>query len=179
MVTVAGNAVPVTAIRAVVNALPAVMPGSLAVYEAEEREYQAAELHAWLAYFLSALSCPVLNRPSPLSLGGPVLNPLGWLHLARAAGIPVSPVEVSSQDPPTAPAAPGSERVEVIWVNGMSVRTAAEEYTAALARSCGLAYLNAWYDDDESGNPRLAGARSVPDLASEPTRRALIAALTA
>jgi hypothetical protein len=153
------------------------MPASLSVYDAEEREYQAAELHAWLTYFLSALSCPVINRPSALSLGGPVLNPLGWLQLARSAGIPVAPLEVKSDEPPAALAGPAPGRVEVDWVDGLPERTPAEKHTATLARRAGVAYLKAWYDDDGSGQPRFAGARSVPDLASEDARRALIEAL--
>jgi hypothetical protein len=178
-VTVAGRSLPVREIRAVVNALPAVLPGSLSVYEIEEREYQAAELHAWLSYFLSALRCPVINRPSALSLGGPVRGALGWLHLARAAGIPVAPLAVSSDDPGGAPARPAPGRVGVIWAPGMEERTLTEHYAGALARVSGVAFLEAWYDEDGSGNVRFAGARSVPDLASEATRRALLAALDA
>jgi hypothetical protein len=178
-VTVAGRSLPVRDIRAVVNALPAVLPGSLSVYEIEEREYQAAELHAWLSYFLSALSCPVINRPSTLSLGGPARGALGWLHLARAAGIPVAPVAISSDDPSGALAQPAPGRLQVTWAPGMTERTLAEEYTGALARRSGVAFLEAWYAEDDSGNVRFAGARSVPDLASEATRRALLAALDA
>jgi hypothetical protein len=176
-VTVAGAALSVAAIRGVVNALPAVIPESLDLYDATEREYQAAELHAWLSYFLSALTCTVVNRPSALSLAGPVLNPLGWLHLARAAGIPVAARVVSSDDLATARSVAADRTEPVIWVSGMEARTAAQEHTATLARRSGVAYLEAWFEDDGAGGVRLKGASSLPDLASQRSRRAIVAAL--
>jgi hypothetical protein len=174
--TVGGCRLSVGAITGVVNALAAVVPAALTVYDVEEREYQAAELHALLVYFLTALRCPVINRPSRLGLVGPVLNPLGWFHLARAAGLPVVVGEVTSEDPATARAAASRGNVEARWAEGMIPRNAAEQLTAALARRCGLGYLEARYEDG-SGGLRFAGARSVPDLASRETRRALATAL--
>jgi hypothetical protein len=178
--TVAGACVAVGDISAVVNVLPAVVPAELTCYDAEEREYQAAELHAWLAFLLSALRCPVVNRPSSLSLTGPVLNPLGWMHRARACGLPLAGMAVCSDDPTPATTVPESRRVTVTWVlGGTAARTAAERCTARLGRSCDLVHLRAWYVVDESGQARFAGARSLPDLACERTRAALVDALPA
>jgi hypothetical protein len=175
--TVAGDRVAVGEISAVVNVLPAVVPAQLTCYDAAEREYQAAELHAWLAFLLSALECPVVNRPSSLSLTGPVLNPLGWMHRARACGLPLAAMAVCSEEP-TAPApVPASRRVTVTWVRGMAARSTAERCTETLARSCDLVHLRAWYVVDDRGQARFAGARSLPDLACERTRAALVDAL--
>jgi hypothetical protein len=178
-VTIGGERVPLPAIEAVVNALPAVSPDALVVYDPAEREYQAAEMHAWLSFVLAALPCPVLNPPSRLSLTGPVLNALGWFHLARAAGVPVAATEVSSDDVHGPARAAGADALEVTWASGTAERTCGLRYTGAIARRAGLGYLKAWYRRGASGRPLFAGASSVPDLASESTRRRIAAALGA
>src|SRR5437016_3011803 len=61
-ITVSGETIPVGRIGGIVNLLPAVFPDELIFYDEEEREYQAAEMHALLTFFLSSLGCPVLNR---------------------------------------------------------------------------------------------------------------------
>jgi hypothetical protein len=173
-ITVGGRTVSVTDIRAVVNALPAVMPGELTVYDVAEREYQAAELHAWLTFFLTALPCLVLNRPSALSLAGPALSPLGWFHLAQKAGVPIAPTDLDSRAQAAATLAPSRAVEEATWVDGMTARTQAERHTAAVAHHAGVDYLTAWYDD----KLRFTGAQSVPDLASRVTRGAIVQRLT-
>src|SRR5258708_1980427 len=65
-ITAGGRKIGVGEIEGVINLLPAVFPGELVFYAPEEREYQAAEFHALLVFFLSSLKCPVLNRPSRL-----------------------------------------------------------------------------------------------------------------
>jgi hypothetical protein len=173
--SVGGRSLPVSEISGVVNTLPTVAPGSLLVYEPGEREYQASELHAWLTYALSALSCPVVNRPTALSLNGPVLNPLGWFHLAHAAGIPVAAVEVT---PDRANAGKNSwpDVVEAVCVGGeiaVGSHAVAEAHTLELARHAQVAYLRARYEDEGTGEIRFAGASSVPDLRCDSTRRVL------
>lgn len=180
-IRVAGERMPVAAISGVVNALPAVLPEALTVYAEEERDYQAAELRAWLTFFLSSLGCPVVNRPTPLSLTGPVLSPIGWFHLARAAGIPLAPLELDS-DEPGDPLADddADEHVEVVAVGGALVEpsgTPADRHTALLAQRSGLSYLRARYVHDGATVMRFTGASSVPDLRCAPTRRALAALL--
>src|SRR4051794_6707245 len=53
-----------------------------------DREYAAAEAHAVLLAWLTALDCPVLNRPSGRGLVGPVLSDAEWLAAAARAGLP-------------------------------------------------------------------------------------------
>jgi hypothetical protein len=176
-ITVEARNVGVAQIAGVVNLLAAVVPKTLTVYEPEEREYQASELHAWLLFFLSALVCPVVNRPTPLSLNGPVLNPIGWYHLARAAGIPLSAVSVDSAEG-TNPRARGSGNlVEVVCLGGGILApsgTAADRYTVELARRSGVEYLKARYTNESPTNVRFAGASSIPDPRCQRERRALV-----
>lgn len=185
--TLADRQLRVDAISAVVNLLPAVLPDALTVYAPEERDYQAAEMHAWLAFFLSSLDCPVVNRPTPLSLSGPAPSPLAWLALARAAGIPLAATDVDSEEVEPALAIGHDATVEVVAVGGIVVEpsaTLADRYTTELARRHGLAYLKASYTSKEpDGNGQRAGPRcrqvslvsatSVPDLRDARVRRAL------
>lgn len=53
-----------------------------------DREYAAAEAHAILVAWLTALDCPVLNQPSGRGLVGPVLSDAEWLAAAARAGLP-------------------------------------------------------------------------------------------
>ncbi|HMD20707.1 MAG TPA: hypothetical protein VKH40_10315 [Alloacidobacterium sp.] len=57
-----------------------------------DRQYVASEMTAFLLAWLSSLACPVLNRPTPDSLGGPGWRREGWVHLANRLGIPVAAV---------------------------------------------------------------------------------------
>src|SRR5262245_34157967 len=61
-------------IRGVLSRLPSVMPSDLLHICAEDRAYVAAEMTAFLVAWLASLPCPVLNRPTPTSLAGPLLR---------------------------------------------------------------------------------------------------------
>src|SRR6202011_6166941 len=98
-ITVGGKRVRIAEIDGVVNLLPTVFPEELIFYPQEECIYQAAEFTALLTFFLSALSCPVINRPTTLNLNGPVLNPIGWHLLAHAANIPTVALSIESDKP--------------------------------------------------------------------------------
>jgi len=174
--TVAGRRVAARDLKGVINLVPTVLPGLLTFYAEEEREYQAAELHAWLSFFLSSLACPVVNRPTAVSLTGPALSALSWLRIARGAGIATAPFTLDSRDVGRSIRRPVEDGDDVLCIAGSVVRpegSRAEESASALARASGVVYLRAWFDADS----RLLGASSVPDLRPEPTRRALAAYL--
>lgn len=171
-----GRLVRVGELAGIVNLLPAVLPASLGVYEPEEREYQASELHAWLLFFLSAVRCPVVNRPTTLSLTGPVQGALGWFQLARAAGVPLSAVSVRSSDDRSPRPPAGEKFVEVAWLGGTVVApsgTAADQHTSKLAQLAKVEYLRASYVRDGGKKLRFAGASSVPTARSAADRAAL------
>jgi hypothetical protein len=152
--TVGGERVSVGSIRGVVNLLPAVVPAMLSFYDEAERGYQAAELYAWLSFLLASLACLVVNRPTPLGINGPVLDRLGWYHLALRAGLAVAEVDANDGD------------VEIACVGNAVVAptgTAADDLTLRLARVAGVAHLRARYDR----SLRFAGASGIPDVGRE------------
>jgi hypothetical protein len=176
-VTVEGRSLAVGEIAGVVNLLPAVVPDALRAYAPAEREYQASEANAWLLFFLSALECPVVNRPTTLSLSGPVLNPLGWHQLARSAGIPVSAVRVDSAESANPLPLQREGLVEVVSVGWEIIApsgTEADRHTTRLAEWANVEYLKARYAREGRTGVRFVGASSVPTIRRDPERTALV-----
>ncbi|MFF4215729.1 hypothetical protein [Streptomyces nondiastaticus] len=64
-----------------------------------ERAYATAELHAFSLSWLSALRCPVRNRPTPQCLAGPAPDTLRSWAAAQASGLSCAPVRVGTTDP--------------------------------------------------------------------------------
>jgi len=88
---IGGSMVATGDISAVLTRLPAVAEQELSAIVAEDRAYAAAEMTAFLAYWLSTLKCPVLNQPSPVCLCGPIWRPEQWAQTASRLGLPVAP----------------------------------------------------------------------------------------
>jgi hypothetical protein len=176
-ITVKHDSVSVQQIRGVINLLPAVYPEELFFYPPEEREYQSAEFHALLTFFLSSLPCAVVNRPTTSSLTGPYINPVGWLHLAERLRIPARPVAIDS-DAFRNPFVPGSAHVrEVECLAGTVIESSGtdmDDYTRRLAEAGEVQYLRAVYEHDESGHARLVTASTIPDARSAVTRRGFL-----
>ena len=176
-ITVSGRRVRAVDIRAVINLLPVVLPEELACYAPGEREYQASEFHALLTFFLGALPCPVVNRPTATSLSGPHASRLGWLHRAAALKIPQVDVQIASdQDRSPFAVRDRSGLIDVVWLCGRVVGasgTRADKYTACLARHGGVEYLRAWYEQHDA-EYRLRDLRTTADVTHMVTRTALI-----
>jgi len=83
---VGGRPVPVDGLRGVLTLLPAVTEIELPRIVEAERAYVASEIQAFLVAWLSALQCPVINRPTPTCLTGPGWARERWLQAAAAAG---------------------------------------------------------------------------------------------
>ncbi|MDQ6659083.1 MAG: hypothetical protein M3Z00_12830 [Actinomycetota bacterium] len=64
---------------------------------AVERDYAAAELFAFTLSWLSGLTCPVRNRPTPGCLAGPTPHSLSSLAVARQVGLDCPPLRYSSR----------------------------------------------------------------------------------
>jgi hypothetical protein len=79
-------------ISAVLTRLPCIFAAELTDIVPEDRSYVAAEMTSFLLFWLSRLTCPMLNRPTPICLCGPYWRREKWLHVAAQAGIPVQPV---------------------------------------------------------------------------------------
>jgi hypothetical protein len=102
MAVVEGVVLPQEEITGVLVRLPAVVEEALPAITAEDRSYVAAEMTAFMLFWLSSLRCPVLNRPTPAYLPGPHWRRESWVRAAAVAGIPVQPVHRRAPLPPAA-----------------------------------------------------------------------------
>jgi hypothetical protein len=69
--------------------LPGVHERDLSHIVPEDRAYVAAEINAFLRFWLRELPCPMLNRPTPNGLTGPQWRHAQWVHSAARLGLPV------------------------------------------------------------------------------------------
>jgi hypothetical protein len=97
-VCIGGRGVRNEEIDGVVTRIPRVGSEDLEHIVLSDRQYVAAEMTAFLLAWLSSLACPVLNRPTPSNLGGPLWRAEEWAHLASRLGIPVLPVRRKTTD---------------------------------------------------------------------------------
>ena len=101
---VAGHSLAARDIVGVVTRLPCVVEEDLGHITPIDRAYVAAEMNAFLRFWLQALPCPMLNRPTPLSLSGPLWRHEKWVHTAARLGMLVTPARrrvVCALAPPT------------------------------------------------------------------------------
>jgi hypothetical protein len=87
MVVVGGEPVPADQIAGVLVRTPAIGSAELGVIVLEDRDYCAAEMTAFLTWWLTGLPAPVINRPTALSLAGPGWRPATWHIVAQRAGL--------------------------------------------------------------------------------------------
>ncbi|MDP4220176.1 MAG: hypothetical protein Q8916_10505 [Bacteroidota bacterium] len=176
-ITVGGKQISLHEIRGVVNVLPAIFPGELFFYPEEEREYQAAEFHALLTFFLSALQCPVINKPSSLSLSGPFINPMSWYHVAHEIGIPLSRMQIDSDDPPASAFDERGSVFESTCIGGSILSpsgTVADDYTQKLAAEVHCHFLKVFYTQEQPNQFSFIRAQTTPDLKEESVCAALM-----
>jgi hypothetical protein len=164
-------------IRGAVNLLPAVFPDELYFYPDSEREYQAAEFHALLTFFLAALPCAVVNRPTATSLVGPYSGRSAWLQVASKLRIPIAEVRLSSEEwaKSLAMRPPGSS-MDVVCLHGavLSGSGPSAEYASRLAAAARVEYLRASFVRTGDVGVALFSVSTVPDLRDAATRDGLI-----
>lgn len=91
-----GRILPARELTAVLNIIPQVYDFELLGIRRRDRRYVSAELFAFLVWWLRALPCPVLNRPTPGCLNGPSWSEAQWANACRRAAIPTTPVRRDS-----------------------------------------------------------------------------------
>jgi hypothetical protein len=79
---------PAGKITAVLTALDAVWPADLPHVRSADRAFVAAEMTAFLRDWLATMDCPVLDRPTTLTLSGPAGERAAWSAAAAALGVP-------------------------------------------------------------------------------------------
>ena len=165
---VEGRAIPASALRGVVTRLAAIAPAQLPHVAEADRDYVASEMSAFLGAWLSALACPVLNRPCVPSLSGPVWRTEQWAGLALALGVPVAPLRCVLRPgwpmPAPHPPDPAWLRLDVV---GRAVighgHPRLHAHARRLAEGAGMALLGVFFDAQD-GNARFVGADRWPDL---------------
>lgn len=95
------------AVKGVVTRLVAIPSVEMLVLANDDREYAACESTAFMAWWLSRFSCPVVNAPDPTSLVGRSLHPLHWASIAIGLGITIDPSMIGR--------APGLTPNDVTW----------------------------------------------------------------
>lgn len=115
-----------------VNVLP---QDHLATVSPGDRSYVLQETQAVIASWLTALSCPVFNRPSAIALAGPMLGQTIWENYAAMCGLPVveRPFDIDESDPP-----PLAATRSVIVFNGKAIGAGLDSATSAAC--CRLAH---------------------------------------
>ena len=96
---VSGRVMACDEITGVLTRLPWIFEEELFELAREDRAYAAAEMSAFLLSWLSCLTCPVLNRPTPACLSGVLWRQARWLRVAADLDIPCIPLTLSSRHP--------------------------------------------------------------------------------
>ena len=164
-----GHAVPVEELTGVLTRLWCVGVQDLPHIVPEDREYVSIEMSAFLTSWLSALKCPVLNRPTATCLAGPNWQPEEWAHRAARLGIPIRPIERRSalgMEPAPPPAI--EERTTVTVVGNRCLGASDETlrgHARRLAAHAGVGLLDVLFDGDDA-RARFVGVSLWPDIGS-------------
>lgn len=173
--------VPQEEVTGVLTLLPCVFAEELIEIAPEDRSYVAAEMTAFLLFWLSRLQsrCPVLNRPTPGCLSGPFWRPERWIHAASEAGIPVQRVRRHATLPASAEeeATPPTASVTVVGKRVFGeVDPALQRQARCLADLAGVDLLALRFAAPESG-ASLVRADTSPDFSDHLLADAVLAYL--
>jgi len=159
--------VPQKEIHGVLTLLPCVSDEELIEIAPGDRRYVAAEMTAFLLFWLSRLQCPVLNRPTTTCLSGPYWRREKWIHVAAQAGIPVQPVRRHAVSPGSVTeelAIPGSATVTVVGSRIFgTTEPGLRRQARCLADLAGVELLTVRFSGPERG-ACFVGADIFPDL---------------
>ena len=174
---VAGSSIDSTRIRGVLTRLARVSEDDVPHIVPDDRTYVAAEMSAFLLAWLSALPCPVLNRPTPVCLSGGWRRHEQWVHMAFRLGIPVAPLRQRvnlSRARRTAAAPPSSVSVTLVGQRLLGCRNAGlAARTRALARAAGIDFLTVRFSGGDVGSAFL-DVDAWPDIASDEIASAVL-----
>lgn len=188
-VVIDGECLPSDAIAGVLVRTPAIEPAELPTIAAGDREYCAAEMTAFLTWWLTELPCPVVNRPTAVSLAGPGWSDAAWhvaageLGLGRVAtrwrAAPADGLTATAAvDRAGGPVAVGD--VDVVTVVGKSCAgpgdPARQGPALALARAAGVSALAVTFRAG-AGPPVFLQARPWVDIDDPVIADALLAHL--
>lgn len=170
-----GQEVALAEITGVVTCLPGVSQLEVLHIVPADRAYVAAEMNAFLLSWLSMLSCPVVNRPSPTCLTGAYRRPEQWAYLASQSGMRVRPVRRKV----ALGASPAPDVLDGVTVTVVGERCLGQVDSAVRAGACRLARaadveVLTVRVSDSGPDAIFLGADSRPDLTSQETAEVIL-----
>ncbi|MEJ8822325.1 hypothetical protein WKW80_09770 [Variovorax humicola] len=171
---VAGERIAAEQLGGVMTRLAGISPAHLPHVVEADREYVAAEMSAFLLAWLSALPCPVWNRPAAPSLSGPAWRWEQWRQLATQAGLNVAPSHrVVQREAQAAAPAPATSRCSVVGSKVIGTASARRRHGARrLAEAAGVELLELLFDGDDD-DATLVGIGLHPNV-EEPSISAAV-----
>jgi hypothetical protein len=177
MAVIGGQRIAARDLRGVVTRLSVVSEDDLEHIATPDRAYVAAEMQAFLLSWLTALRCPVLNRPAPACLAGPAWRPAQWTQAAARLGLPVTTVVEQASFARTR-SARGTSRPQCITVTVVGQRIIGTvdpllaRQARALATAAGVDLLAVRFSSRASG-ATFVDAHLWPDIATAPIAMAV------
>jgi hypothetical protein len=181
-VVVDGNVIDAQAITGVLVRLPQVFEQDVLHIVEEDRAYVAAEMTAFLRAWLVSLPCRVLNRPTAMSLNGPLWRHERWIHTAAQLGCSVMPAyrATSITQPPLAVAETPSAQISVTIVGSNAIGDADPalvQQARRLAEAAEVELLSVAFDGPDA-QARFIGASLWPDMTQDAIADAVLSLLS-
>jgi len=170
-----GRAIADDEITGVLTRLSWITDAELPEIVALDRAYVAAEMSAFLMFWLSGLTCPVLNSPTPLCLSGPGWRPERWARAAVQIGLCVRAVERDTRTERSLADAPrSSHAVTVVGSHVVGeVDADLKQRAQCLAKLAGVSLLNVSFSGSERG-AAFVSADVFPPLDDAAVRAAIL-----
>jgi hypothetical protein len=169
-------------VSAVLTLLPCVYEAELVEIAPVDRGYVAAEMTSFLLFWLSRLSCTVLNRPTPTSLSGPYWRRDKWVRVAAQCGISVEPAHrhvAPSGSSAEEQTLSGSAKLTVIGERVIGeVDSTLRRQARCLAALAGVELLSVRFSSPERDG-RFISADSFADLSDRVVAEAVLEHLQA
>jgi hypothetical protein len=142
-----------------------------------DRVFVAAEMTAFLMFWLSSLKCPILNRPTPTSLSGPNWHQAQWVFAASKLGIPIHPFHIDTSKNLGKSESVTNFHPLTVTVVGRSCFGEADDtlktYARGLAAAAGVNLLSVCFSSRESGSYFIS-ADQMPDISSKEVSDAVL-----
>jgi hypothetical protein len=163
--------------------LPLVVEQDLDFIVPADRAYVAAEMTAFLRFWLWGLKCPMLNRLTSNSLSGPCWRHEQWVHTAARLGIPITATRrhvVFSRPPPGRENPPfESYGVTIVGQRHVGqVHPTLAKQARSLADAAEVDLLDVHFSGPEAGSV-FVRANPWPNLDSDDVAEAIFAYLDA
>jgi hypothetical protein len=158
-------------IAGVLTLLPFVVEQELEYIVPEDRRYVAAEMTAFLLYWLAQLDCPVLNRPTPGCLSGPSWRKENWVRAAFQNGIPARPARCAvTRSSSLVEQVPDPPLTTVTVIGAQTFGDAAPVLHSHALRLAAVAqvYLLSIRFSGNDSDAQFVNADTFPDLSEEP-----------